>query len=78
MLGTDHMLLQYKAMAAGSTVNNLNKDLVSNAVVKVPSKQEQVRIGAYLEKFDTLITLHQCMYKMCFLTLFSLYGIFIQ
>lgn len=59
MLGTDYMLLQYKAMAAGSTVNNLNKDLVSNAVVKVPSKQEQVRIGAYLEKFDTLITLHQ-------------------
>ena len=63
MLGTDHMLLQYKAMAAGSTVNNLNKDLVSNAVVKVPSKQEQVRIGAYLEKFDTLITLHQRKYN---------------
>lgn len=63
MLGTDHMLLQYKAMAAGSTVNNLNKNLVSNAVVKVPSKQEQVRIGAYLEKFDTLITLHQRKYN---------------
>ena len=28
MLGTDMMLFQYKQMAAGSTVNNLNKELV--------------------------------------------------
>lgn len=30
LLGTDQMLTQYKSMAAGSTVNNLNKELVGN------------------------------------------------
>lgn len=60
MLGTDQMLNQYKSLAAGSTVNNLNKDLVSNAVVSVPGKPEQEVIGAFLENVDNVITLHQC------------------
>lgn len=59
MLGTDQMLTQYKSLAAGSTVNNLNKELVSNAVVSVPNKPEQERIGAFLESIDDVITLHQ-------------------
>lgn len=59
MLGTDQMLKQYKSIAAGSTVNNLNKELVSNAVVSVPNKPEQERIGAFLESIDDVITLHQ-------------------
>ena len=59
MLGTDQMLKQYKSLAAGSTVNNLNKELVSNAVVSVPNKPEQERIGAFLESIDDVITLHQ-------------------
>lgn len=59
MLGTDQLLAQYKAMAAGSTVNNLNKDLVSNAVVNVPNKAEQNKIGRVLENIDGAITLHQ-------------------
>ena len=46
-------------MAAGSTVNNLNKDLVSNAVVNVPNKAEQNKIGRVLENIDGAITLHQ-------------------
>ena len=59
MLGTDQMLAQYKAMAAGSTVNNLNKELVGNTDVKLPNIEEQVKIGEYFSNLDNLITLHQ-------------------
>lgn len=59
MLGTDMMLSQYKQMAAGSTVNNLNKELVGNTVVKYPSPEEQSKMGDYFSIFDNLITLHQ-------------------
>ena len=59
LLGTDSMLNQYKAMAAGSTVNNLNKELVGGATVSYPSMDEQVAIGEFLSKFDEAITLHQ-------------------
>jgi hypothetical protein len=60
MLGTDRMLDQYRMFAAGSTVNNLNKELVGNTMVSLPSVDEQRAIGEYLEYLDTLITLHQC------------------
>ena len=59
LLGTDSMLNQYKAMAAGSTVNNLNKELVGGATVSYPSMDEQVAIREFLSKFDEAITLHQ-------------------
>ena len=60
MLGTDQMLDQYRMFAAGSTVNNLNKELVGNTTVSLPSIEEQRVIGEYLESIDNLITLHQC------------------
>ena len=59
MLGTEQMLSQYKALAAGSTVNNLNKELVGNTIVKIPSIKEQQQIGDYFANLDNLITLHQ-------------------
>ena len=59
LLGTTQMLSQYKSMAAGSTVNNLNKELVGNTTVMFPMKQEQKEIGKYFELLDNLITLHQ-------------------
>ena len=59
MLGTDNMLSQYKAMAAGSTVNNLNKELVGGTIVSYPSMDEQVKLGEYFSNLDNLITLHQ-------------------
>ena len=59
MLGTDQMLDQYRMFAAGSTVNNLNKELVGNTTVSLPSIEEQRVIGEYLESIDNLITLHQ-------------------
>ena len=59
LLGTDGMLNQYKAMAAGSTVNNLNKELVGGTTVAFPIMEEQIKIGEYFSAIDHLITLHQ-------------------
>lgn len=63
LLGTPQMLSQYKSLAAGSTVNNLNKELVGNTVVTIPSIAEQRVLGDYLEQLDNLITLHQSKLK---------------
>ena len=59
LLGTPQMLDQYRSLAAGSTVNNLNKELVGNTVVTIPKIDEQRILGRYLERLDNLITLHQ-------------------
>ena len=59
LLGTPQMLSQYRSLAAGSTVNNLNKELAGNTVVTIPSITEQRVLGDYLEQLDNLITLHQ-------------------
>lgn len=59
LLGTEQMLIQYRASAAGSTVNNLNKELVGNTTVKYPSLPEQVQLGTFFSTIDDLITLHQ-------------------
>ena len=62
LLGTPQMLSQYRSLAAGSTVNNLNKELVGNTYVTIPSITEQRVLGAYLEQLDNLITLHRRAY----------------
>ena len=62
LLGTPQMLDQYRSLAAGSTVNNLNKELVGNTVVTIPKIDEQRILGRYLERLDNLITLHQRKY----------------
>lgn len=62
LLGTPQMLGQYRSLAAGSTVNNLNKELVGNTVVTIPKIDEQRVLGQYLEQLDNLITLHQRKY----------------
>ena len=59
LLGSEGMLKQYRAFAAGSTVNNLNKQLVSEAIISLPKKEEQGEIGEFFEQLDNLITLHQ-------------------
>jgi len=59
MLGTPTMLRQYRALASGSAVNNLNKELVGNAVVPIPAYVEQKSIGLFFDAIDSLITLHQ-------------------
>jgi restriction endonuclease S subunit len=59
LLGTEGMLSQYRASAAGSTVNNLNKQVVGDTLVNIPTMQEQTKIGSFFETLDSLITLHQ-------------------
>ena len=66
MLGTDQMLDQYRMYAAGSTVNNLNKELVGNTTVSIPSKAEQKIIGRFFEQIDAAITLHHRNCSYCF------------
>ena len=63
LLGTPQMLSQYKSLAAGSTVNNLNKELVGGTIVTIPNLDEQQVLGQYLESLDNLITLHQRKYE---------------
>ena len=58
-LGSELMLSQYKSLAAGSTVNNLNKELVGGAVVSTPEREEQSQLGNFFERLDFLIALHQ-------------------
>lgn len=59
LLGTDQMLNQYKSLASGSTVNNLNKNLVGNTQITIPDIREQKALGEYFNLIDRLITLHQ-------------------
>ena len=59
LLGTESMLNQYKAMAAGSTVNNLNKQLVGGTVVSYPSVGEQRQIGMFFSGLDRIISVQE-------------------
>ena len=50
----------WKKMAAGSTFESINSDVVKNAEMIVPQDiEEQEKIGVYFKQIDTLITLHQ-------------------
>lgn len=62
LLGTENMLCQYKAMAAGSTVNNLNKELVASTKVSFPEFDEQQKLGSFFSNIDSLILLEQKKY----------------
>lgn len=59
MLSTEQMLAQYKSLAAGSAVNNLNKELVGNTIVTIPPIEEQRILGDYFENLDNLIISQQ-------------------
>lgn len=57
MLGSEEVFKQYKEMAAGSSVQNLNKDKVASVIIKAPkSKKEQSAIAAILSSMDNEIT----------------------
>lgn len=55
LLGIPAMLRQYRALAAGSTVSNLNKELVGNTHVYIPDIVEQKKIGSFFDKLDQSI-----------------------
>ena len=52
VLGSDFVKSQYIAMAAGSSVQNLNKEKVSNVVLYKPTVEEQQSIAAILSDMD--------------------------
>ena len=53
----------WKKLAAGSTFESINSDVISNAKIAVPQDvDEQEKLGAYFHNLDHLITLHQCEY----------------
>lgn len=54
-LGSQFMISQYRRLAAGSAVNNLNKSIVGNAVIMIPSLKEQNAIEKLLSCYDKLI-----------------------
>lgn len=57
VLGSSAIVEQYKIMAAGSSVQNLNKDKVAGVKVITPtSKEEQSRIASALTAIDNLIS----------------------
>ena len=50
----------WKKMAAGSTFESINSDVVKNAKMPVPQDiEEQEKIGSYFIQLDHLITLHR-------------------
>lgn len=57
VLGSQSVLFQYKAMASGSSVLNLNKEIVKNVYISCPkSIEEQTRIATSLSDMDNEIT----------------------
>jgi len=45
--------------AVGSTVKSLRLPMFQEMPIKYPKKSEQIKIGTYFKKLDTLLTLHQ-------------------
>ncbi|MGC3867097.1 restriction endonuclease subunit S [Akkermansia muciniphila] len=54
-LSSASVLKQYEMKASGSSVHNLNKDLVADVIVVIPSLCEQQAIAEVLSDMDTLI-----------------------
>jgi len=55
-LSYDQTIQQYITMAAGSSVQNLNKEKVSKVILPCPSIPEQKKIAEILSDIDVLIT----------------------
>lgn len=56
VLGSELILAQYKAMASGSSVLNLNKEIVKNVLINCPTSiEEQTRIATILSDIDVEI-----------------------
>ena len=49
----------WKAESTGSTFESLSSDSISTAELYCPSEDEQHKIGIFLSRLDSLLTLHQ-------------------
>lgn len=54
LLGSDAVYSQFAARAGGSTVKNLNSEIVASIEVRLPPVNEQRRIAAILDQADAL------------------------
>ena len=54
VLGSDFVVSQFKKMAVGAVVKNLNKEVVQAVVIPLPPLPEQRRIAAILDHADAL------------------------
>ena len=54
LLGSDSVYQEFSRRASGTTVKNLNIDLVSSVKVSFPPLEEQKRIAAILDKADRI------------------------
>ena len=59
LLSSQYMKSQYIKLSAGSTVLNLNSDLVASTLVPVPSLEEQTKIANFLSLIDRKIELQE-------------------
>lgn len=59
LLSSDYMINQYKALASGGVVINLNSELVQSTNIFIPKLEEQEKIGNYFQKLDNQIDLQQ-------------------
>jgi len=59
LLSSDYMINQYKALASGGVVINLNSELVQSTNIFIPKIEEQEKIGNYFQKLDKQIDLQQ-------------------
>ena len=55
LLSSEFVASQYKKLAAGSGVQNLNKDIVTEVMLPHPEKKEQIAIASTLSSMDELI-----------------------
>ena len=62
LLSSEYMYSQYRQLASGGVVNNLNSALVQNTNIIVTKKAEQKSLGELFKRIDNLITLHQRKY----------------
>lgn len=59
LLSTPYMYAQYKSLASGGVVNNLNCELVKATTVIKTSKLEQTKIGNFFKDIDKAIALEE-------------------
>ena len=63
-LASDSTLLQYKKLAAGSCVNNLNSELVASVEISIPPLEHQIYVANILEKIDKQVEAATTMYAL--------------
>ena len=60
---SDIVLKQILSNITGSTFKSIKIGDLKKAIIPVPCKTEQRKIGVFITALDNLITLHQCKYE---------------